>query len=167
MGDFLIVMGLALLPAIGNFSGGLIAEFRQTSKRNLNRALHAAAGIVLAIVAVELMPRALNSASGWVLGVAFGLGGLAYVCIEKVVKHLQRPRGGGEDRTSMWMTIAERENVSPHLVRRYLDLALLPTSTVEAIVAGQQPIELTSETFKQAYPLPIAWSEQKQVLRLS
>ncbi len=63
--------------------------------------------------------------------------------------------------------IAERENVSPSLVRRYIDLALLPTDLVEAIIAGQQPIELTSETFKQAYPLPVKWGEQSEALGLS
>lgn len=56
MNDFLTVIGLALLPALGNFAGGIIAEAFQPSRRNLNRALHAAAGIVIAIVAVELMP---------------------------------------------------------------------------------------------------------------
>ncbi|GAB4241534.1 MAG: hypothetical protein Kow0032_29530 [Methyloligellaceae bacterium] len=101
MSGLLTVLGLALLPAFGNFSGGLLAEFRQTSKRNLNRALHAAAGIVLAIVAVELVPRALENSSGWIVGIAFGLGGLAYVGIERLVERLQK--GGGGESTSMWM----------------------------------------------------------------
>ena len=60
--------------------------------------------------------------------------------------------------------IAERENVSPNLVRRFIDLALLPTDLVEAIVAGQQRIELTCETLKQAYPLPLRWREQTRAL---
>lgn len=111
MSEFLIVIGLALLPALGNFSGGLIAEFRQTSKRNLNRALHAAAGIILAIIAVELMPRALESASGWIVGLAFGLGGPAYVGIEKLVERLQSKRAGSEDRTSMWMIYVASESI--------------------------------------------------------
>jgi hypothetical protein len=63
--------------------------------------------------------------------------------------------------------VADRENVSPNLVRRYIDLALLPTDLIEAIVAGQQPIELTGEAFKQAYPLPIGWREQRQSLGLA
>lgn len=103
MSGFLTVLGLALLPALGNFSGGLLAEFRHVSKRNLNQALHAAAGIVLAIVAVELVPRALQSTSGWIVGLAFGLGGLAYVGLERVVERFQKRKGSGEDRTSMWM----------------------------------------------------------------
>ena len=75
MSDCAIVLGLALLPALGNFSGGLLAEYLPTSKRNLNRALHAASGIVIAIVAVELVPRALQATSGWIVAIAFGVGG--------------------------------------------------------------------------------------------
>ena len=63
--------------------------------------------------------------------------------------------------------IADRENISRTLVRRYIDLALLPTDLVEAILAGQHPIELTSETFKQTYPLPVRWREQRQSLGLN
>lgn len=74
MSELLTVIGLALLPALGNFAGGLLAEFRRPSKRSLNRALHAAAGIVLAIVAVELLPRALQNLSGWLVGILFGVG---------------------------------------------------------------------------------------------
>lgn len=55
-----MVLGLALLPALGNFGGGLLAEFFETNKRRLNRALHAAASIAIAIVSIELMPEALE-----------------------------------------------------------------------------------------------------------
>jgi len=97
--EFAIVFGLALLPALGNFSGGLLAEYLPTSKRNLNRALHAASGIVIAIVAVELVPRALEATSGWIVAVAFGVGGLAYVELEALVERLQNKRSEGDHRT--------------------------------------------------------------------
>ena len=57
MTDYLYVLALALMPAFGNFAGGVVAELIPTSRRMLNCALHAAAGIVTAVVAVELMPR--------------------------------------------------------------------------------------------------------------
>lgn len=57
---------LAALPALGNFSGGLVAEAINVTPRMLNLALHAAAGIVIAVIAVELMPEALGRRpSGW------------------------------------------------------------------------------------------------------
>ena len=97
MSELVTVVGLALLPALGNFAGGLLAEFRRPSQRNLNRALHFAAGIVLAVVAVELLPRALQNISGWLIGVLFGLGGLTYLGVQWRVGTMAgeplRPRG--------------------------------------------------------------------------
>jgi site-specific DNA recombinase len=63
--------------------------------------------------------------------------------------------------------IAEREGISARLVRRHLDLALLPTDIIENMLAGQQPIGLTTETVKRCYPLPISWAVQRQVLGCS
>jgi ZIP family zinc transporter len=45
-GDFLMVIGLALLPALGNFGGVLVAEWLRPSKALLNYALHMASGII-------------------------------------------------------------------------------------------------------------------------
>ncbi len=60
--------------------------------------------------------------------------------------------------------IAEREGIEVPMVRRACDLAFLSTDMIEAILAGEQPIELNSEAFKLAYPLPIGWEEQRRVL---
>jgi len=87
MHELSIVILLALLPAIGNFTGGLIAEWLPFSKKTLNYALHAASGIMLAIVSVEVMPTAIKIAPGWLLAIMFMAGGISYtlldVCIEK------------------------------------------------------------------------------------
>ena len=79
MDSIWLVLGLALLPALGNFSGGLAAEASRTTGRRLNYALHGAAGLVIAVVAVEIMPRVLENLSAWVIALAFALGGIAYV----------------------------------------------------------------------------------------
>ncbi len=60
--------------------------------------------------------------------------------------------------------IAEREGITVSMVRRACDLAFLSTDMIEAILAGEQPVELNSEAFKVAYPLPIGWEEQRRVL---
>ena len=39
MSDFLIVLAFAALPALGNFAGGLLAEFVPVSRLALNLAL--------------------------------------------------------------------------------------------------------------------------------
>ncbi|MDO9501447.1 ZIP family metal transporter [Falsiroseomonas sp.] len=96
------VLLLSLLPGAGNFAGGMAAEFLTTSPRLLNLALHAAAGIVIAIVSVELIPEALGVLPAWWLAAAFAAGGGAYLLTETLVERLQG--GGGEGgRTGMWM----------------------------------------------------------------
>lgn len=73
--EYLLVLALAAMPALGNFAGGLLAEMVAVSQRALSLALHGAAGIVIAVVAVELMPTALKTDVPWVIIVAFMLGG--------------------------------------------------------------------------------------------
>lgn len=105
MGSYWMVFGLALLPALGNFAGGLLAEFFETNKSRLSMALHAASGIVIAIVSTELMPEALAKISAWMMAVAFGLGGIAYVGISTVVDKLTAPSESRAKSTAsgMWM----------------------------------------------------------------
>ncbi len=104
MNSIWMVMGLALLPAVGNFAGGLLAEFTATQSIRLNKALHAAAGIVIAVIAIELMPEALSVLSGWTIGVAFGLGGIAYIGIGAAVEKVQHAQGKHSSaRLGMWM----------------------------------------------------------------
>ena len=80
MADYLYVLALALLPAFGNFAGGVLAEVIPTSRRMLSRALHAAAGIIVAVVATELMPEALGGAApSWAIVLGVCLGGAFYV----------------------------------------------------------------------------------------
>ena len=102
MGGAWLVLFLSLLPGAGNFAGAMAAEFWKTSPRLLNWALHAAAGIVIAIVAVELIPEAIGTLAGWWMALAFACGGVAYVLLESLFERLQRG-GDGNDRSRMWM----------------------------------------------------------------
>ncbi|MCK0768466.1 MULTISPECIES: ZIP family metal transporter [Chromohalobacter] len=104
MDNLWLTLGLALLPALGNFCGGLLAELSRTTPRRLNLALHGASGLVIAIVAVEIMPRVLESLSAWAIAASFALGGVAYIGIEQLVDRLQKPeQGAASGRTAMWM----------------------------------------------------------------
>ena len=104
MADIWIVLLLAFLPGAGNFAGGMVAEFWRPSSRLLNWALHAASGIVIAIVATELMPQAIDTLAGWWVSAAFAFGGVAYLLLRSSIERLQRT--SGKDRTSMWMIYA-------------------------------------------------------------
>lgn len=101
-GEVLTVLGLALLPAVGNFGGGLLAEWLQPSQTTLNRTLHAAAGIILAVIAIEVMPQALEGASAWLLALAFLAGGGLYLIVEAGIERWQQMKSGGAG-SGAWM----------------------------------------------------------------
>ena len=102
MSSYLQVLALALLPAFGNFAGGLVAEVFKTSRRNLSRALHVAAGIVVAVVAVELLPEALSGAAPWLVVVSFSLGGATFIVLDWAIERFT----GGEDAAGPWVVYA-------------------------------------------------------------
>lgn len=98
MPEFLIVMGLAMLPALANVAGGGLAEVFRVSGRALSLSLHLAAGIVLAVVGLELMPEALRAEPVWVPLLAFVAGGVVFVGLDRLVGVAQARFGrGGED----------------------------------------------------------------------
>jgi ZIP family zinc transporter len=106
--SFLGVLGLALFPALGNFGGGLLAEWLDPSQKTLNRALHAAAGIIIAVIAVEVMPDALSKAPAWALALAYVGGGCVYVLIEAGIERWQKGKQGsmGAGTWMVYMAVA-------------------------------------------------------------
>ena len=89
MEGFGLVLALAALPAAGNLVGGLGAELFPVSERALSLALHLAAGIVLAVVGLELMPAALNTTWAWVPILAFVGGGVFFIALERAIGFVQ------------------------------------------------------------------------------
>ncbi len=83
MDGYLIALGFALLPAVSNFGGGLLAELVPVREDMLSYALHGATGVVLAVVGLELMPEALSVSSPWVPIVAFILGSGFFLLADK------------------------------------------------------------------------------------
>lgn len=71
MGELLVVLVLAAIPGVSGLLGALGAEAVAVSPRALSAALHLAAGIVVAVVGLELMPRALAADPAWVPMLAF------------------------------------------------------------------------------------------------
>lgn len=101
--SYLTVLALALLPAAGNFMGGLVSEFMTVSRRTLSLALHVAAGIILAIVGIELMPEALAVERPWIVLIAFVLGGGSFILLESSIGWVQGRfagvKAGSDDQT--------------------------------------------------------------------
>ncbi|WP_216328921.1 ZIP family metal transporter [Deinococcus aestuarii] len=96
MNELLTVLALAALPALGNFVGGLLTEFVSVSSRVLSLALHLAAGIILAVVALELLPEALAADPPWLPLGAFVLGGGFFILLEKVTSFVKARAGGNQ-----------------------------------------------------------------------
>lgn len=101
MWDFIIVLTLALLPAAGNTIGNVLAEGMHTPKWLVGAALHAAAGITIALVSIDLMPRILESISSWVMAVAFLCGAAISVVLVQGARALQFRLGTGS--AGAWM----------------------------------------------------------------
>ncbi len=60
--------------------------------------------------------------------------------------------------------IAKRDREQVSHVSRTISLAFMAPDIVEMILAGRQPITLTSEQLKAARLLPLEWNEQRTFL---
>lgn len=85
MNDYLKVLALAAIPALGNFVGGWLTDVVEVSQRTLSLALHSAAGIALAVVSIELMPRVLRADPPWLVVLAFVAGGGFFILIDHFI----------------------------------------------------------------------------------
>ncbi len=126
---YLTAPGLALIPAGGNFLGCLLAEIAPVSRRELSLALHGAAGIVIAVVAIEITPRAKTVGQVWVMVSAFVAGGLFFILADSLLGIVRRrmgteSKGGGPwliyfavavDLVSDGIMIGAGATVAPHL----------------------------------------------------
>ena len=90
---YALVLALLALPAVGNWAGGALAEVVPVSGRTLSLALHAAAGIVLGVVGLELVPEALEATPAWVPILAFVGGGLFFLGVDAVIERIGATAG--------------------------------------------------------------------------
>lgn len=103
MDGYLLALVLTALPALGNLGGALLAEFGRFSPRALSYALHAAAGVVLAVVGVELLPGALATTPKWAPLLGFVLGGAFFLAVDVLVDLVGRRRGPDGNPSGAWM----------------------------------------------------------------
>lgn len=84
-------------PPPATSAAGCSPEWLRPSQKTLNRALHAAAGIIIAVIAVEVMPEALRGAPAWVLALSFLAGGGAYLLLEAGIDLWQQSKQVGPE----------------------------------------------------------------------
>jgi ZIP family zinc transporter len=103
MNQYLTVVLIAALPAFGNMIGGLLAELVHITERGLSLALHGAAGVVLAVVGVQLMPRALAAHRPWIVILAFIAGGGLFMLADQGMSIVKGRLPGAESAASSWL----------------------------------------------------------------
>lgn len=100
------VLLLATLPAFGTIIGALLAEWKQPPDWLTGAALHSAAGIAAAVVAVELMPRAMAGGERWMLAAAFMAGAIFSILLMRATAALNAKFGNDEKRAGLWTVYA-------------------------------------------------------------
>ena len=101
MNEFILIILFSLLPAIGTFAGGTIAELFNINKQTYSLALHAATGIIFAVISVVLIPQALKASSPWIVILTFVLGGVFFITIDQLINFVQG-RLGADKSTAAW-----------------------------------------------------------------
>lgn len=105
MSEFFLILGYAFLPVIGYWIGVVLAEQIDFTSKFVGIALHSAAGIAIALIAIELMPRALESLTVWVVVLMFLIGAFLSVVTAKCVTRFSSKQGH-EKSTKAWMIYA-------------------------------------------------------------
>jgi ZIP family zinc transporter len=104
MDAFLSALALSMLPAAGYVIGGLIAETVTIHEKTISFALHVAAGAMLAVVSVDLMPQVLQAQPAWVVIMAFVLGGVFFAAMDSGLRVISRVPGA-EQPASAWAVL--------------------------------------------------------------
>ncbi|QIG79358.1 ZIP family metal transporter [Stakelama tenebrarum] len=86
----LTVALMALLPAAGTLSGILLAEWKPPSRAMRGAMLHAAAGFAMALVAIDLIPRAQERTGEWIIAAAVMIGSGLSLLLARMTGKLER-----------------------------------------------------------------------------
>ncbi|GMM92266.1 ZIP family metal transporter [Qipengyuania sp. MTN3-11] len=100
--SLLPVLGLALLPSLGNLLGVALAEWRKPPEWLVGGALHAAAGIATAVAAIELIPRSQERIETWLLVAALFVGAICSAGIAKATRAIRDRIGSATGRATTW-----------------------------------------------------------------
>jgi site-specific DNA recombinase len=88
-------------------------------------------------------------------------------CDPTLIKAVARGRAWFEElaagRARSLRELAERSGITRRYVRRLVDLAFLSPELVEAILHGQQPVQLTATRLTEL-DLPLDWIDQRSLL---
>lgn len=104
MPDILLVILYAMLPVIGHVSGAALALSTRPPRWIAGAALHGSAGIAIALVSMDLMPRIAQHVPGWQMMLYFLLGAFVSVAIAYGINRMQDK--SKQKATAAWMVYA-------------------------------------------------------------
>jgi ZIP family zinc transporter len=104
MDDFLTVIAVALLPVLGNLIGAVAGELTNAPRWAIGAALHGAPGVAIALVSVELMPRALEALPAIHIVLPFASGAAMSVLIFRLLETIRAARS--EFKVGAWVVYA-------------------------------------------------------------
>ena len=94
MPEMLWVMLYAMLPVIGHWLGAALAISTQPPPWIAGAALHGSAGIAIALVSMDLMPKIQQSVPVWLMMVLFVVGAAISVALSKLILRLKPDTDG-------------------------------------------------------------------------
>lgn len=95
------MLALSLLPVTGNVLGSVLAELTRAPRWLVGAALHAAAGVAIALVSIELIPRVLDTTPMWLIVLLFAFGAVLSLLLVRLVDKLHRDHSSTS--TGAWM----------------------------------------------------------------
>jgi zinc transporter, ZIP family len=101
------VIALAALPAVTSMAAGVLAEHVRASQRMISLALHLAAGAIMALIGIELMPLVLEVEPAWTKVAAFVAGGVAYLVLHEILAQVRERAGKTGDGTHAWAVYSD------------------------------------------------------------
>ena len=100
------ILLLALLPAAGSIIGIAVAEWREPPEWLTGGAMHAAAGLGMAVAAIELIPRAQERIDPWMLAITLVFGAFVAVGLARTTRALRHKLTKGTARATTWGAFA-------------------------------------------------------------
>ena len=97
------LIGFALLPPLGVLIGSLLAESIRTPKWAIGASLHATAGVAIALVSIDLMPRLLLESEMWLIVLAFLFGASISLALANALGSFRHRPGRARASTGAWM----------------------------------------------------------------
>ena len=105
MFELSLVLAFALLPVAGNLVGSMLAESVRAPRWVIGASLHAAAGIAIGVVSIQLVPRILQTAPAWLMIAGFLVGALISLALATGLHSWRQNLHGSPGAWMVWVAV--------------------------------------------------------------